>query len=299
LRGYLKGLSRYITTVETSKHRFFVFLDQSVLPDNKLIAIALDDAYHLGILSSRIHLCWTLANGSTLEDRPVYVKTRCFETFPFPISTDAQKARIRDLAERLDAHRKRQQAQYPKLTMTGMYNVLEKLRAGETLNAKDKDKEIHTQGLVSVLKQLHDEIDAAVADAYGWPQNLSDEEILERLVALNAERAAEEQRDLIRWLRPDYQNQAGTQPEQAELFDESVTVAEVITAAPKQAWPKTLAEQVQATRAALGQALGPLSADIVARQFNRARTDRVAEILETLAALGQVQQLDDGRYSAR
>ena len=55
-----------------------------------------------------------------------------------------------------------------------------------------KEKAIHEQGLVSVLRQLHDELDAAVADAYGWPVDLTDEEILARLVALNAERAAEE-----------------------------------------------------------------------------------------------------------
>jgi len=67
--------------------------------------------------------------------------------------------------EQLDAHRKRQQEQHPKLTMTGMYNVLEKLRAGETLT--DKERTIHEQGLVSVLRQIHD--DADVFEAYGWP----------------------------------------------------------------------------------------------------------------------------------
>lgn len=61
---------------------------------------------------------------------------------------------------------------------------------------------------MSVLKQIHDELDAAVFDAYGWPVTLTDEEILERLVALNAERAAEEARGLIRWLRPDFQNRS-------------------------------------------------------------------------------------------
>ena len=63
----------------------------------------------------------------------------------------------------------------PRLTMTGMYNVLEKLRSGETLT--DKEKTIHEQGLVSVLKQIHEELDAAVFDAYGWPVTLTDEEM--------------------------------------------------------------------------------------------------------------------------
>jgi len=96
-----------------------------VLPDNKLVNIALDDAFYLGVLSSRIHVTWVLAAGSTLEDRPVYVKTTCFETFPFPDASDAQRARIRDLAEQLDTHRKRQQATLIQVPVTGELSSLE------------------------------------------------------------------------------------------------------------------------------------------------------------------------------
>jgi hypothetical protein len=103
----------------------------------------------------------------------------------------------------------KQQAAHPGLTITGMYNVLEKLRTGEALTAKDK--KIHDDGLVSVLKKIHDDLDAAVFDAYGWPANLSDDEILERLVDLNHERAAEEKRGLVRWLRPEFQNKVQNQ----------------------------------------------------------------------------------------
>ena len=81
--------------------------------------------------------------------------------------------------------------------------LLEKLRSGEALT--DKERQDHEMGLVSVLKQLHDELDLAVFAAYGWPKTLSDEEILEHLVALNRERATEEEQGLIRWLRPEYQ----------------------------------------------------------------------------------------------
>ncbi len=166
-RPALEGLSRYIATVETSKHRFFTFLDQSILPDNRLICFALDGAYDLAILSSNIHIIWALAAGGKLEDRPVYNKSRCFEPFPFPALEEGElKQRIRDLGERLDAHRKRQQAQHSGLTLTGVYNVLEKLRSGAPLTAKDKL--IHEQGLVTVLQQIHDELDAAVLEAYGW-----------------------------------------------------------------------------------------------------------------------------------
>ena len=83
------------------------------------------------MLSSRIHVAWSLAAGSHLGvgNDPVYVKTTCFEKFPFPTASAAQQARIRAFAERLDAHRKRQQARHPTLTLTEMYNVLARLCA--------------------------------------------------------------------------------------------------------------------------------------------------------------------------
>jgi len=103
-RPALAGLPRYIATVETSKHRFFVFLDAAILPDNMLVNIARDDAWVLGVLSSRVHVTWALAAGGHLGvgNDPRYNKTRCFEPFPFPAATEEQRARIRDLGERLD-----------------------------------------------------------------------------------------------------------------------------------------------------------------------------------------------------
>ncbi len=78
-------------------------------------------------------------------------------------------------------------------------------------------RQVHEQGLVSVLRQINDDLDAAVADAYGWAVDLPDEEILRRLVALNAERAEEEIRRLIRWLRPELQNPTGQSAGQGTL----------------------------------------------------------------------------------
>jgi hypothetical protein len=150
-RPALVGLRRYISTVETAKHRVFTFLDENVLLDNKLVNIALEDAYFLGVLSSRVHIAWALTAGSLLEDRPVYVKTTCFEPFPFP-DTEATKDRIRTLAEALDAHRKARQAEHTDLTLTGMYNVHVKLKAREELSVAERV--IHDQGLVSVLADL-------------------------------------------------------------------------------------------------------------------------------------------------
>ncbi len=140
-------------------------------------------------------MIFALAAGGTLEDRPVYNKSVCFDPFPFPLCDEATKDRIRAIAEELDAHRKRVQAEHD-LTLTGIYNVLEKLRASQPLT--DKDKTIHVKGLVSILKQLHDDLDAAVFAAYAWPGTLTDAEILTRLVTLNAHRAAEEKQGIIR-----------------------------------------------------------------------------------------------------
>jgi len=151
LREAMNGLPRFVATPETAKSRVFQFVDGAVLPDHKIVVVASDDASHLGVLSSRVHVTWALASGGRLEDRPVYNKSLCFDTFPFPLGGTNQLARIRELGEELDAHRKRQQAAHPDLTITGMYNVLEKLRSGEALTAKDKV--IHEQGLVSVLKK--------------------------------------------------------------------------------------------------------------------------------------------------
>ena len=144
MRFVLEGLPRYIATVETTKHRVFQFLNASVLPDNMLIAIGLDDAALLSVLSSRINVVWSLAQGGDLGPTPRYNKSRCFDPFPFPEFTEDQKNHLRALGEEIDTHRKRQQAAHSKLTLTQMYNVLEKLRAGEAV--KGKDREIYDQG---------------------------------------------------------------------------------------------------------------------------------------------------------
>ena len=84
LRRQLAVLPRYIATVETAKHRAFVFFPVSVAPEHRLIVIPRADDTTFGILSSRFHVAWALARGGTLEDRPVYNTTQIFEPFPFP-----------------------------------------------------------------------------------------------------------------------------------------------------------------------------------------------------------------------
>ena len=293
-RPALVGLTRYIATVETSKHRFFVFLDRGILPDNKLVNIAVDDAYFLGVLSSRAHVAWALAAGSHLGvgNDPVYVKTACFEKFPFPYPSESQKHRIRSLGEQLDAHRKRQQELHPKLTITDMYNTMEKLRIGEPLN--DRDRVIHDDGLISILKQIHNDLDAAVFEAYGWPISLTDDEVLSRLVQLNSERVEEERTGTVRWIRPQYQK-----PSEGVAAAFGTTIDATVHGAKKAAkmiWPKTIPEQARAVRQALTSHLGAISSKQLAKSFSRANVDRVDELLQTLVSLGQARETDDGRY---
>ncbi|QOC23239.1 class I SAM-dependent DNA methyltransferase [Wenzhouxiangella sp. AB-CW3] len=317
-----EGLSRYIATVETSKHRFFQFLDESILPDNMLVCIATDQVSHLGILSSRLHMEWALRMGGTLEDRPRYNKTRCFETFPFPAPDEATANRIATLAEQLDTHRKRQQEQHPGLTMTGMYNVLEKLRREEELTKKEK--EIHEQGLVSVLRELHDDLDRAVFQAYGWEdladklvgrpgattpwpekpeeQQEAEEELLQRLVDLNHQRAAEEAQGKIRWLRPDYQAPEETAT-QAELATEQPKTAAKRHPGPdpgpksKLPWPKSLQAQIRAVRDQLAAA--PMDPQSLASHYKRKPEKSVTQVLEALTELGMVRQSEDGAFRLR
>lgn len=294
LRPALSSLPRYIAIVETSKHRIFQFLDASILPDNKLVVITLDDAFHLGVLSSRIHTVYAgpEAAGAMLEDRPVYVKTRCFDPFPFPECAAGQKARIRALAEELNAHRKRAQHQHG-LGLTDIYNVLEKVRAGQPLTTKDKA--LHDAALVSTLKQLHDDLDAAVAAAYGWPWPLADAEILERVVSLNTARAAEESTGLIRWLRPNYQN-SEARSQKTGSKQTTLALPETKSAKPPKAqkptWPKTMAERAKAVETFLSAALNPVTPAEVAKAFQRANPEDVAEILETLTALSRARPGD-------
>ena len=333
----IAGLNRFIVTVKTAKHRIFQFLESMVIPDSKLIAFSFDDAFFLGAMSSRIHCAWALAAGSWLGvgNDPTYVKTASFEKFPFPACDEAAKARIRALGEELDAHRKRAQAQHPGLSLTAMYNVLEKLRAAEprrgglqppsepqaqpesganapgrgtavanrrSLALTAKEQAVHDAGLVSVLRQLHDELDAAVAAAYGWLRDgrpetdLPDAEILARLVALNATRAAEEATGTIRWLRPEYQAPAGATTQSAlEMTTKGTkdTKAKTKASKAKTPWPKSLAERVRATELALQSSPSPVTPAELAKRFTRAKPEDLAEILETLAALGRAHQAGD------
>ena len=313
LRKALTDLSRFIVTVYVSKHRIFTYLEKGIAPDDALIAIGLDNSFYLGVLSTRIHTLWALVKGGDLGPTPRYNKTVCFETFPFPIPTETQKTKIRTLAEQLDAHRKRQQTAHPELTLTNMYNVLEKLRLEQTLN--DKEKITHQQGLITLLKELHDDLDRAVFDAYGWndlaeqlvgkagattplpdkpeAQAQAEEELLSRLVALNAERAAEEAQGLIRWLRPEFQAPQAQTVQQTELQVDSEESNDVTTPEPasKCTWPKALPDQFKLVRDLLSQ---PKTL-IELNKYFKTPPKMLEDVVETLCAMGNVQ-LEQNRY---
>lgn len=182
LRAKLATLPRYLVTGAVSKHHIITWLDGSIMPDHALILFTWSDDYHLGILQSRCHELWALAMGTQLESRPRYTPRTCFEMFPFPEPTDEQRAAVANAARQLYELRENwlnpvddagnpalSAAELKRRTLTNLYNQRP-----------------------AWLAHAHAALDAAVADAYEWVGNLSDDAILERLLHLNGERAAGE-----------------------------------------------------------------------------------------------------------
>ena len=221
------------------------------------------------------------------------------DPFPFPAANHLQEQRVRVIAEDLDAHRKRVLTANPHITLTGLYNVLEKLRAGTTPDALEPaNRRIFDEGLVLILKELHDRLDAAVADAYAWPADLGDEDILARLVALNMDRAKEEARGQVRWLRPEHQiPRFGSAKEKAELDLVGGGMAIEGVAGPKPSFPAEDVAQTAAVMSALAVASGPMDAPAVASTFKQGRrvAPKVGAVLNALARMGFAASSDGGR----
>ena len=205
--------SRYIATPKVSKHRFFVWLERAIVPDNLVIVIARDDDTTFGILSSRFHELWSLKKGAWIGvgNDPTYTPTSTFETFPFPdglipdraadfYASDSRAASIAAAARQLDEQRQRY------LNPENLVRVASEVASGFPDRLLPQD-----EAAAEILKSLtltnlynerprwlanaHRDLDVAVALAYGWPKNISDDDALERLFALNRSRAvAEEQR---------------------------------------------------------------------------------------------------------
>ena len=240
-------------------------------------------------------------------DHPRYLKSDSFDPFPFPADVpEPLKARIRDEAEALDALRKKVLADHADLTLTGLYNVLEALKANDLAKGKnarvltDKERDVHDRGLVTLIRQHHDAIDAAVAESYGWPADLSDEDILTCLVALNKERAAEEAKGIIRWLRPEFQAPHVFGGAVAPQVNATLDLGEVPAAAPANIipWPKTMVEQVSAVAAILASSAAPQHPRDIARAFKGTNAKGIAPVADALTAIGAARRLADGRYAA-
>lgn len=218
MRKAFSSLTRYLVTSRISKHRVFIWADTVVLPDDGTFTFARADDFFFGLLHSNLHQVWALALGTRLEDRPRYTPNTCFETFPFPRTTRKQEAAIAAAAKELNELRERW-LNPPEWTVgkilefpgsvngawaryvvkpdkngigTVRYPRLEPRDADCAAKLKDRTLTKLYNERPAWLDLAHKKLDAAVAAAYGFPADLSDEQILEKLLALNLERAAEE-----------------------------------------------------------------------------------------------------------
>lgn len=212
LRAALRPFGRYIATPRVAKHRVFVWLDKSVLPDSRVYAIARDDDTSFGILHSRFHEAWALAHASRhgVGNDPTYNNQTCFETFPFPVgltpnlpvadsAQDARAQAIAVAARELVAARSRWL--YPEDLVTWEPEVVQGFPARAMPISGDAAALLKKRTLTTLynmrgrpegawLDTLHRRLDEAVAAAYGWSADISKDDALAALLALNLERTA-------------------------------------------------------------------------------------------------------------
>jgi len=188
LRAAISDLVRCIVTPEVTKHRIFAWIDTTIVPDHKLHVFARADDYFFGVLHSSAHEAWTIATCSWIGkgNDPSYNSATTFDTFPFPWPpgkepTEADSPIVRAIA---DAARElvrlrdawlnppdASEADLKGRSLTKLYNA-------------------RAEGKADWLANAHRALDEAVFAAYGWPSNLTDQEILSRLLAINHQRAA-------------------------------------------------------------------------------------------------------------
>ncbi len=231
MRRALTPCPRYIATPRVSKHRVFAWLPRTTLPDTAIVVACRSDDTTFGVLHSQPHEHWSLRMGTSLEDRPRYTPTTCFETFPFPAGlTPADTAHqrtealpdgavipaglapeVRSHAEAIARAAKRLVDQRDAWLNPPEWTerVPEVVPLGSTTSPyPDRivpkpgfEKQVAKRTLTNLynerpawLANAHAALDAAVAAAYGWADGatLADDEILRRLLALNLERAAAE-----------------------------------------------------------------------------------------------------------
>lgn len=166
MRAALAGLDRYIAGPAQGKRIQFTWVDAWTCPSNLTTVFSFDDNYSMGILSSRAHRAWAIAQASTLEDRTRYTTTSTFDTFPWPTSSPDEQKAISEAAEIMIGIRDSLCLENG-LGLTDLYNLEE-------------------DGAFKDLRRAQVALDQAVARAYGWPPNtVDDEEMNRRLLALN------------------------------------------------------------------------------------------------------------------
>jgi hypothetical protein len=216
MRKALASCSRFITTCRVAKHRLFSWERSPYLADSATFVFAIEDDSSFGILHSRTHEVWALAQGTQLEDRPRYTPTSCFETFPFPEPTAAQRDAIAAAAKELETLRSNwlnppEWTREEVLTFPGSVDgpwaryVTEPnakgigtVRYPRTVPADDAAaKKLAKRTLTNLYNErptwldlAHKRLDEAVFAAYGWPTDLTDDDLLARLLALNLERSS-------------------------------------------------------------------------------------------------------------
>ncbi len=215
-----KQCTRVLLSPCVSKHRAFVFVGSEILADHATVAFARADDYFFGVLQSRFHEIWALELGTRLETRPRYTPSTCFETFPFPEAHAERDAAIAAAAKELNERRETwltppdwtrpEVLEFPGTVGGPWHRYIDPATVTDRgafkvgtvryprLVARDADcaarlKERTLTKLYNErppwLADCHARLDAAVAAAYGWPADLPDEAILERLLDLNTEQA--------------------------------------------------------------------------------------------------------------
>ena len=181
------ALRRYIATPRVAKHRLFVWIDSRVYPDSAMIAIARDDDATFGILHSRFHEAWALRLGTSLGPTPRYTPTTTFETFPFP---EGRSPAVAEAARRLVELRDRW------LDPPEWVEWIDEPAPGyprrPVPRSEEAARQLKTRTLTNLynarpkwLADAHAALDAAVAAAYGWPADVSTDDALRELLALN------------------------------------------------------------------------------------------------------------------
>jgi type II restriction/modification system DNA methylase subunit YeeA len=194
MRNAIKDLPRYIATPRISKHRVFVWIPGNSFVDSATFLFSRDDDYFFGVLHSKLHEIWALKQGTSLEDRPRYTPTSTFETFPFPWAPGGEPGddpRVKSIAQAAKELVEQRERWLAPTALSGTSPKSDEPQSdlGEAGRGQKRTLTNLYNARPTWLELAHKKLDEAVFAAYGWPSDLSDEEILERLLALNLERA--------------------------------------------------------------------------------------------------------------